>query len=227
MAANKEKQGCLSLLFPFLGLKSEEKELPYKARDDFLSPAELSFYKVLSSTLGTRFTVQSKVRLADIFFVARPEKNITYFNRISQRHLDFLICDSMTMKPLMGIELDDSSHQRNSRQRRDEFVDNVFWAADLPLVRFPVRREYNTREIVEKIAPYLRNALDKTTAESPTPVQSVQEKRASVPLCPKCNIPMVLRTVSQGPHKGKQFYGCPNYPRCREYKPVPVQQEQG
>jgi len=27
---------------------------------------------------------------------------------------------------------------------------------------------------------------------------------------------MVVRTVKQGEHKGKQFYGCQNYPRCRE-----------
>ncbi|RCK75036.1 MAG: hypothetical protein ANABAC_1753 [Anaerolineae bacterium] len=34
---------------------------------------------------------------------------------------------------------------------------------------------------------------------------------------------MVLRTVTQGEHQGKQFYGCVNYPRCREVKPAPTQ----
>ncbi len=134
MAATNEKPGCLSFFFPSLkksqpqpvpqnrnGTKIEtvveapvetaKKELPYRLRDDFLSPAEFSFYKVFSSIYGTRLTVQSKVRLADVFFVSRPNENYNYFNRIAQKHLDFLICDSVTMKPLLGVELDDASHQ--------------------------------------------------------------------------------------------------------------------
>ncbi len=40
------------------------------------------------------------------------------------------------MRPLVGIELDDASHRRARRQRRDRFVDEVFAAAGLPLQRF-------------------------------------------------------------------------------------------
>ena len=97
MTANiNEKPGCLSIFFPFLKKKSVSKSLPYRLRDDFLSPAEFSFYKVLSSLVGTRLTIQSKIRLADVFFVARPNENVSYFNRIAQKHLDFLVCDSVT-----------------------------------------------------------------------------------------------------------------------------------
>ena len=38
----------------------------------------------------------------------------------------------------------------------------------------------------------------------------------SIPLCPRCGVSMVLRTARRGQHKGEQFYGCPNYPECRE-----------
>ncbi len=101
MSTVSEKQGCLSILLPFLRPKGKSvaEVLPYRLRDDFLSPAEFSFYKVLSSRLGARFVVQSKVRLADIFFVSRPNENVSYFNKIAQRHLDFLVCDATTMKP--------------------------------------------------------------------------------------------------------------------------------
>ncbi len=94
-AKKKEKQGCLSVIFPFLGRKTTKtvftassyktpdepasiveadipEVLPYRVRDDFLSPAEFSFYKILSSLGSTRLIIQSKVRLADVFFVARP-----------------------------------------------------------------------------------------------------------------------------------------------------------
>ncbi len=221
MSTANENQGCLSVFFPFLKRSQEEatspKELPYRLRDDFLSPAEFSFYKVLSSLVGTRLTIQSKVRLADVFFVSRPNENVAYFSKIAQKHLDFLICDSSTMKPLLGIELDDSSHRRESRKERDDFVDRVFEAANLPLVRFSVERQYNTREVADKIGPFLKEKI-RPSAIPPEP--EIDKQGNATPYCPKCGIPLVLRTVSQGEHKGKQFYGCQNYPRCREIKPV-------
>lgn len=36
------------------------------------------------------------------------------------------------------------------------------------------------------------------------------------PLCPRCGVPLVLRTAKIGAHAGQQFYGCPNFPTCRE-----------
>jgi hypothetical protein len=98
----------LSAIFPFLNpsqketsgrsqpiLKPRQKETaslppPYRLRDDFLSPAEFPFYKVLSSLVGASLTIESKVRLADVCFVARPYENFAYFNRITRKHLDFL-----------------------------------------------------------------------------------------------------------------------------------------
>ncbi len=34
-------------------------------------------------------------------------------------------------------------------------------------------------------------------------------------LCPKCESQMILRTAGKGSGRGKQFWGCSNYPRCR------------
>jgi restriction system protein len=33
--------------------------------------------------------------------------------------------------------------------------------------------------------------------------------------CPKCGMPMTLRTARQGVNQGKQFWGCTGYPRCK------------
>lgn len=35
------------------------------------------------------------------------------------------------------------------------------------------------------------------------------------PTCPRCNVKMKLRTVRKGPKAGSEFWGCPNYPRCK------------
>jgi len=36
--------------------------------------------------------------------------------------------------------------------------------------------------------------------------------------CPKCGMPMTLRTARQGANQGKQFWGCTGYPRCKTVK---------
>ena len=74
--------------------------------NDFLSPAELSFYHVLVDYVGGRWVVLSKVRLADICFVKQPNENKSYFGRISQKYIDFLLCHPKMMRPVVGIELD-------------------------------------------------------------------------------------------------------------------------
>src|SRR5687768_12144430 len=116
---------------------SAEIEYPYLVRDDFLSPAELSFYLVLKSIVSESALVFPKVGLGDVFY-AKPSdysKYRTYTNKIDRKHVDFLLCDQKTIRPILGIELDDKSHQRLDRQERDEFVENVFVKAKLPLVR--------------------------------------------------------------------------------------------
>src|SRR5690554_461471 len=42
---------------------------PYRARDDFLSPAEHNFFQVLRSVVGTRAHICTKVSLSDLFYV--------------------------------------------------------------------------------------------------------------------------------------------------------------
>ena len=45
------------------------------------------------------------------------------------------------------------------------------------------------------------------------PIAAMTSKTA--PICPKCNVPMVLRTATKGERSGKKFWGCTNYPKCR------------
>lgn len=224
MSAETEKPGCLSLITRLFGSQPKESAktradkrktewLPYLVRDSVLSAAEISFYHVLRSVVEDSAVITPKVRLVDIFYVSQPHKNGSFFNRIVQKHLDFLLCDPATMKPLVGIELDDSSHQRSERQKRDVFVDAVFAAANLPLLRFPARQSYNPQQISSQLGSYLQSTTNSSTASStPTP-------KSVTPICPKCGIPMVMRKGSRGENAGKQFYGCQNYPDCRQTAP--------
>jgi len=212
MTARTDRPGCLAALLSFLRLgpktQAQPQPLPYRTRDDFLSPAEASLFRLLASHLPGRAMIFPKVRLADIFFVARPNENMSYVNRIAQRHLDFLVCDAASLRPLAGIELDDASHARPQRQESDRFLNEVFSSAGLPLIRIPVQRSYTA----EEVASFL-SSVSTTPGPMPTPPAS---DAPGPPTCPKCGIPMVVRQVAQGPHKGKRFYGCRNFPQCRQ-----------
>ena len=131
-------------------------------------------------------------------------------SKIYRKHVDFLLCDPKTVKPLLGIELDDKSHKRSDRQVRDELVDNVFSAANLPLARIPVKHSYSTSELDSLLRQHITSNMDNT------PNQAVNiENESTPPRCPKCGNEMVLRTAKSGSNKGNQFWGCPDYPRCR------------
>jgi restriction system protein len=55
----------------------------------------------------------------------------------------------------------------------------------------------------------------RTAAPSPTS----PEHLISVPRCPRCDSPMVLRTAKRGVHSGEQFWGCSTYPKCEGTRP--------
>jgi len=191
---------------------TDKVEFPYLLRDDFLSLAEQSFYLVLKNTVSDRALISPKVGLGDLFHVKSndPSEFRTYTNKIDRKHIDFLLCDPITVKPLLGIELDDKSHQKSDRKERDEFVEKVFNAANLPLIRIKVQCSYSTRELNSILCQHIEiGKVEKPAHSYDTEIQS------STPLCPKCGSEMILRTVKSGTNQGDQFWGCSNFPRCR------------
>lgn len=148
--------GCLYLLtFGLLGRGRSTSpsglDFPYGLRDEFLSAAEISFYHVLRSTLSPDVTIVIKPNLRDILFVRQPHKNRGSINRIDRKHVDFMLCETATMKPRLVIELDDRSHQKKDRQERDELVDGALKAAGLPILHVRAAKGYVPQELFAQI----------------------------------------------------------------------------
>jgi hypothetical protein len=217
------KPGCLAPFLKLFGVKPAEvledapagQPLPYRVSDSFLSPAELSFYRVLSLAVGLDAVICPQAGLGAIFFVPKTnERFYGHWNRIAAKRIDFLLCDSGTMRPLAGVELDDGSHRQEARQERDAFVAEVFEAAHLPLLRFPARVAYAPTDLAAQI----RHVLTHPDAPASTGVEAAGA--VPTPVCPKCSVPMVMRTSRRGDRTGQQFWGCQNYPQCREIQPA-------
>ena len=209
---DSEPQGCLAVILSLLGIRPHgaapaSEQLPYRQRDDFLSAAELSFYRVLTLGLDGTYLVCPKVNLADIFFVSGSNKKQSYKNKIDRKHVDFLLCDPTSMTPILGVELDDESHGRRDRQDRDQFVDQVFEVAGLPLLHVRAAAGYSPQNIANLIREAVAN---------PASSEKVIERHEGTPLCPNCGTQMVIRTAKKGNQKGEEFWGCRNYPKCRE-----------
>jgi hypothetical protein len=215
-----EKQGCLSALFGIKAksaqpdIKPQASIFPYSLRREFLSPAEANFYRSLLEAIDNKLLVFPKPSLKEFIFVADQSNYQTHLNKIDRKHVDFLICDPKTFEPVFSIELDDRSHRRAERGQRDTFLETVLSGVELPLVRIPVRSSYDAQEL----RTLFKNAIEKrlTRVAAHENAKHLSAVQSNPPLCPTHQVPMVLRTAKQGNHPGGKFWGCPNYPNCRE-----------
>lgn len=195
-------------------------ELPYRISDRSLTKAEFAFYSVLKLAVTEQVAICPKVNLGDIFYVPSGPERQTHRNRIDRKHVDFLLCDLVTMRPIAGVELNDSSHQRDDRVERDLLVEDVYRAAGLPLVRFPVRPAYSKEELTRRLAPVFAAARATTVAVTAAATFAPRQSVVSAPSCPKCSVELELKVSKKGAKAGSRFYGCPNYPRCHYIVPI-------
>ncbi|OEU62893.1 MAG: hypothetical protein BA870_02295 [Desulfuromonadales bacterium C00003094] len=141
------------------------KEMSYEARKALFTPAERSFLGVLEQAVAGRYRIFGKVRLGDLI---QPAKGYTKgqrmgaWNRINQKHVDFVLCQPETLIVVGAVELDDSSHGRKDRKDRDDFVDRALESAGIQLVRFAARKGYAVTEVQAKLAEVLSRTEDET-----------------------------------------------------------------
>lgn len=130
----------------------KQERLPYEKRKRLVTNSEFKFYRALQRAVGGSYTIFAMVRIADLLVVEKGTKNRRgWLNKILSKHIDFVLCDERTLEPVVGIELDDRSHQRADRIERDQFVNLAFESAGLPLLRVPTQKEYDPAEIRQLI----------------------------------------------------------------------------
>lgn len=249
----------------------KDKPWPLGVNANFLTAAEQSFFGVLKQTVGSRYLICPKANLGDVLFISKGTNNSlrqTIINKISRKHLDFVLLDPQTLIPVMAVELDDASHRSASAIKRDGDKNKALNDANLKLVRIPAKRSYtmddlkeiftleqqnNTVERLEE-ADTIQNSFhvddivndnvlrngsvdskeidtgsivngernEKITESSTDTVlaETSESTPEAIPLCPKCNVEMIKRQASRGSKVGQQFWGCPNFPKCREIIPI-------
>ena len=192
-----------------LSVKVQEQpneRLPYRLRESFMSTPELALLRALQEMIGRHYVICPKVSLNDIFYIVRPNENVHFFNKIFRKHVDFLLCDPNTLKPAIGVELV-KPVSRNETRDADQFMNDLFLSAGLPLVHVLSSDRYVQSDLTELFQLAIMKVQD-------TKPLRVAAKTDSVPMCPICGKMMVLRVNRVGLNAGRKYYGCMDSPRC-------------
>ena len=189
-----------------MSAKQVKERLPYRMRKQFLSSTELSLLAVLQEISEGRYVVCPKVALNDIFYIQRPNENVHFYNKIFRKHVDFLLCEIDDMKPAFGVELVKPIAKEETRSA-DQFMEDLFLSAGLPLVHVPTNEVYELSDIVHLFQLALIKVKETETMRE-------GDSSDSAPQCPKCGLVMVLRVHRKGSRAGKRYYGCMNAPDC-------------
>lgn len=131
----------------------------YGRKDYLMTQAESSFFKILIEAFGSNYYIFPQVHLSSIL----DERKVTgqnwkaAFRHINEKSVDYVICSKADFKPLVAIELDDSTHYADDRQSRDVEVKRIFDEAKIPLVRFTNRESTSKMDVERRISVILNS----------------------------------------------------------------------
>jgi len=141
------------------GASSEKSEdLPYVLKRYVMSKAERSFFGVLEQvTDSSKYYIFPQVSLNNLVTVEKGTRSYqTYHNKVDRKSVDFVLFDRNAVSPVLAIELDDSSHDREDRQERDAFVDRVLAKAGLPLLHVRAQAAYDPKQLATSVSEAIR-----------------------------------------------------------------------
>jgi hypothetical protein len=147
-----------ALIIVLVSVYGFRPKYPYEAKKNLLTKAEFEFYKILKDSVSPSMMIAPKVRLADIVTCSDANWARGYGSKISSKHIDFILYDAVTANILLAIELDDASHAKPERKRRDQFVNELFSVTKVPFLRVPTALQYNVNEIRAMISESINNA---------------------------------------------------------------------
>lgn len=131
---------------------SEQLIIPdrYRVRDSILTSTEWDYYDCIRSILPDKFLVLPQVNLAAVLI---KDSSSRYQNELF-RNIDFGIFD-LKLKPLLLVEINDETHYKPERVRRDKKVADICSRAGLPLIRFWISYGLNLSYFRKRFHEYL------------------------------------------------------------------------
>ena len=124
----------------------ETQKFLYNPKPSLLTETEKGFYKAIKEVLPENHLLFPQINLATVI----SKNDASHFQNELFRNIDFLITNS-EFKPLVFVEINDSSHNSNQRKERDQKVSNICEEAGIPIITFwtsyGINREYIKKRI--------------------------------------------------------------------------------
>lgn len=137
----------------------DKPKYDYKRRNFFLSRAEHECYDALVQAVGQEYIVFAQVHLPTLLGHKVVGQNWNgAFRHISQKSVDFVLCDKAYISPKLAIELDDKTHERSDRQDRDREVERILKSAGMPLLRLENHGSFNPQDLADKVRDALKTS---------------------------------------------------------------------
>lgn len=134
-----------------------------------LSRVEQILYYRMVQTLPDQ-VVLAQVPLSGFLRVRKGRTWREWHNRISQKSVDFLVCER-DFTIIAAVELDDASHDSARRSAADATKSRALAAARVPLVRWRVTALPTVETIRSVIEEIRRDRLGDAVAAPPAPVE--------------------------------------------------------
>lgn len=125
-------------------LKSKQTQPKYNLKRYYLkksivTPVERWMYKIMIEEIPNDYFVAPKVGMKDFIGISKGPEHLKHFRHIAQKHIDFLICKKEDLSPILGIEIDDNSHQKPDRKERDQEVNQIYNAVGFKMIHIPTK----------------------------------------------------------------------------------------
>lgn len=128
--------------------ENKEKDLPYVKKESLMTEAEYNFFKVLEEAVKDKYYIVPQVQLSNLVEVEKDKKwEYSLRNKIDRKSVDFVLFNKENFTPHLVIELDDSSHLREDRKIRDNFVDSVLNKVGIKIVHIKTSHIYDSNEL--------------------------------------------------------------------------------
>ncbi len=134
------------------GMKPLKSEYQYKHKNFFMTRAEHECYDALVRAVGDRYYVFPQVHLPSIVDSEVAGQNWKgAFRHISQKSVDFVLCDKAYISPKLAIELDDKTHKRQDRIDRDGEVERILKDAGIASLRIENHGSFDSIKLAQEI----------------------------------------------------------------------------
>ncbi|WP_159656390.1 DUF2726 domain-containing protein [Vibrio atypicus] len=182
-------------------LKQDElKDSAYKKKGPLLNMQESAFYNALVTAVGQHGIVLAKVNMTHVATPLSTNKKQWFIanNRIAKSYFDFVVCDPRSLHPRVVIELDNGKELDKGKIERQKLLMHVCKSASIPLIGASIKHSYQVGRLRRLLAAHI----------------DLIEPDKEVRFCKRCGSPMVIKTASQGEHKGRRFFTCSRQPHC-------------